>query len=55
MFKWDLTSIFQSPVPQPTPPPPPPPVREEWVIRDSVERDPVTQGRIRGSFRSNRC
>eukprot|EP00081_Caenorhabditis_elegans_P009581 NP_001294790.1 Heavy chain, Unconventional Myosin [Caenorhabditis elegans] len=46
-----LSDRLRSPVPQPTPPPPPPPVREEWVIRDSVERDPVTQGRIRGSFR----
>ncbi|ULT80880.1 hypothetical protein L3Y34_011038 [Caenorhabditis briggsae] len=44
-----------SPIPQPTPPPPPPPqiqqpIRHEWVVKDAVERDPETQGRIRGSF-----
>ncbi|CAL2049495.1 unnamed protein product [Caenorhabditis brenneri] len=38
-----------SPPPQPTPPPPAP-VRQEWVVRDSVERKPETQERIRGSF-----
>uniref|UniRef100_A0A1I7T3H3 PAX-interacting protein 1 n=1 Tax=Caenorhabditis tropicalis TaxID=1561998 RepID=A0A1I7T3H3_9PELO len=39
-----------SPPPQPTPPPPAP-VRQEWVVKDFVERDPETQGRIRGSFK----
>ncbi|UMM40185.1 hypothetical protein L5515_016916 [Caenorhabditis briggsae] len=50
-----LSDRLKSPIPQPTPPPPPPPqiqqpIRHEWVVKDAVERDPETQGRIRGSF-----
>uniref|UniRef100_A0A8R1HLW9 Uncharacterized protein n=1 Tax=Caenorhabditis japonica TaxID=281687 RepID=A0A8R1HLW9_CAEJA len=42
--------FISTPSPPAVPTPPPQPIRQEWVIRDSVERPSETQERVRGAF-----
>ncbi|CAI2356602.1 unnamed protein product [Caenorhabditis sp. 36 PRJEB53466] len=43
-------SVVRTPSPPAQPTPPPQPIRQEWIIRDSVDRAPETQERIKGAF-----